>query len=641
MKDIAEDIDDKIVKNNKEQTNDLLNGINKGFNQLIDVMRELMPPKQNIFEEPVVRQKTVEEPVIGQNYDENPIQSQNSQNWQNFHCDENKGLVYTGPTPSPPPQKSPPIKLVQKPAAGNLPVQLQILKDQSKRQQEQIDQLILRIETLEKYNGEPKSRMNVWPSIRQAHLKSEPSPVIDLQGNTLNEPTTGNIETVQPIDMAKFKKSRKFNSDRPKLSDTMNVKVKVPLNNQMQEDEAKRKPNQEQRQEKDISNQERNQRIVQMFEKSSQYLGFAPFTKAGTAQAMENMERRGVFHPRESHESKYQRTIKSLIKSWTRQHLKMTDEEWTDINVTEILPTAGEDSNIIFLRFESSDDVAKFNAKAKNLPKTNLRDSPRLIMHVDNRARQRYRAFQRVAKTIRQESKGDTQTSICSGRYDFLLRRRERDDPTPWGSIPPIRMEAGLPPIEIGMYKSRHEMDLINEEIEKKSIDDEQQEMDYLANEMNHEEERINKREHSNENMSLSTKKKRMNHKPSRRIEDSSSDSSTGTESGTDTDNESKKSGVVFNSTPFSTSNQPEPNTVPETPDFQPITKQNTLSQNYIPVNPNPYAPLIFQETSSSKEVLTKQFPSSRQNALQKPSKNTKMSPITETKKSNNDINHE
>ena len=41
-----------------------------------------------------------------------------------------------------------------------------------------------------------------------------------------------------------------------------------------------------------------------------------------------------------------------MINTWSRQNLKMTDD-------------------VIFLKFASSDDVAKINSKAKNLPQSN------------------------------------------------------------------------------------------------------------------------------------------------------------------------------------------------------------------------------------------------------------------------------
>ena len=99
----------------------------------------------------------------------------------------------------------------------------------------------------------------------------------------------------------------------------------------------------------------------------------------------------------------------------------MSDAEWNQINIQEILPTTGEDSDLIFLRFSSTDDTAKINYKARNIPHNNERDAPRLVMHVDARAQARYRSYQNIARTIRMETKGQIQTSIRAGRQDFLF----------------------------------------------------------------------------------------------------------------------------------------------------------------------------------------------------------------------------
>ena len=77
FKEYTEDIKEKLEKNNKEQTSDLLGGMNKGFAQLIDVMKELkelMAPKPKLFEDPVVWQISLDAPATGQKVDETPSQ---------------------------------------------------------------------------------------------------------------------------------------------------------------------------------------------------------------------------------------------------------------------------------------------------------------------------------------------------------------------------------------------------------------------------------------------------------------------------------------------------------------------------------------------------------------------------------------
>ena len=74
-------------------------------------------------------------------------------------------------------------------------------------------------------------------------------------------------------------------------------------------------------------------------------------------------------------------------------------------------------------------------------------------MFVDPRARKRYKAIQNVAKTIRIKSNGNTQTTVRTGKHDFLLRHKVRGDTTPWGQIPPVKLDQNLPDFEIGLYR--------------------------------------------------------------------------------------------------------------------------------------------------------------------------------------------
>ena len=106
-------------------------------------------------------------------------------------------------------------------------------------------------------------------------------------------------------------------------------------------------------------------------DKSATILGFAPITKPSIETAMNNMTKRGVFTPNETFDQCRQRTIKSMIKSWARRNLAVSDEEWDSIKIREITPTAGNDADIIFIKFESTEDVARLTSKAKNISKSN------------------------------------------------------------------------------------------------------------------------------------------------------------------------------------------------------------------------------------------------------------------------------
>ena len=152
------------------------------------------------------------------------------------------------------------------------------------------------------------------------------------------------------MDYAKVTKQWKHFKPRPGLSNSMNVKVEEALEEHKQAEEQKKDPTKPQRKEKDITEDERDDKIAMMFEYSSQMVGLAPITKHKNTQAMNNMTRRGVFNPKENFEQRRNRTVKSLVKSWARTNLQVTEQEWSTIDIKEIIPTITEDSDIIFFK---------------------------------------------------------------------------------------------------------------------------------------------------------------------------------------------------------------------------------------------------------------------------------------------------
>ena len=78
-----------------------------------------------------------------------------------------------------------------------------------------------------------------------------------------------------------------------------------------------------QNQEKDITPDKRKEKIDRMLEIFSHTVGVGPFTRQHTETVMENMIRRGVLSRNEPYEMRYQRTIKSLVKTWAQTNLQM------------------------------------------------------------------------------------------------------------------------------------------------------------------------------------------------------------------------------------------------------------------------------------------------------------------------------
>ena len=203
----------------------------------------------------------------------------------------------------------------------------------------------------------------------------------------------------------------------------MNVKVQEDLNKHIrvkQDKGIKQKP------ETNLTPDNRLKAVQENFANNARKIGFAPITKEKLDNVMQNMIRRGVISNKESYQLRLQRTIKSYIKTWAMSNLKMTDEDWQSFQVEKIVQNPTEAGDIVFLTCQSSEDIGKITMHARNLPQDGNTNTPRLVMYVDPKSRARYQAIQTIAKTIRDQSNNTVQTSVCTGKNDFLLRKKNQ-----------------------------------------------------------------------------------------------------------------------------------------------------------------------------------------------------------------------
>ena len=89
-------------------------------------------------------------------------------------------------------------------------------------------------------------------------------------------------------------------------------------------------------------------------------------------------------------------------------------------------------------------------------------------MYVDSRVMKHHKAILSIAKSIREHSNNEIQTSIRTGKHDFLIRTRPRGSDTPWSEIAPIQIVQKIPEFEIGTYQ-----DMINPQNNRQGEEDE------------------------------------------------------------------------------------------------------------------------------------------------------------------------
>ena len=204
--------------------------------------------------------------------------------------------------------------------------------------------------------------------------------------------------------------------------------------------------------------------------------------------------------------------------------------------------TMNDNTDTIFIRCSTQEESSKLTSKARNLPQDKGTDSPRLTMWVDGRAMKRFKAMQAIAKSIREHSQNGYQTSIRTGKRDFLLRKRERGSTIPWGEIPPLTITQELPQIEIGQYD-----DIINPQNRLQEEEDMEKELEEEARDISFQQ-AGSKREHSTDETSQRKTKahKHRTNQTTHQMSDYSAEASA-EEDESDEDSSNKK---IMNSTP-------------------------------------------------------------------------------------------
>ena len=133
-------------------------------------------------------------------------------------------------------------------------------------------------------------------------------------------------------------------------------------------------------------------------------------------------------------------------------------------------------------------------------------------MYVDRRALKRHKAYQNIAKSIREHSNNETQTTIRTGKSDFLLRTRPRGNKTPWSEIHPTVITQKIPEFEIGNYDDivnpqNNPTDKLTEEQQLEQMEEMEDIMEDISRQNSLEKKTSNKRDGSLDDISQGKRK--------------------------------------------------------------------------------------------------------------------------------------
>ena len=351
----------------------------------------------------------------------------------------------------------------------NMNKRIKTLEEENKKQQMINKQLNEKIEMKSKINEDKLTERTTKQTPKKQTLK----PAININMSGTTEQTEQIKDTYQPLDYAGVVTARRQQQPKQVLSISTHEEVHNNLKNHNEQTKQKINENEiKMKKPKNITKKEKEKIVETMLDKASCTIGIAPIPKDHVRKVCEELTQKNVLKKTEDYPTRLQRTVKSLVKSWTKKHMGIEDEDWNEIKVKKITQTNAEESDVIYITLETIEDTTKITSKANKLPKTNNETDPRLVMYVDQRSRKRYNAIQNIAMTLRQKSKNTIQTSIRNGRRDFLLRQKLKGDMTPWNKVPPIKLEENLPDFEVGNYQNIYE-DKTDENIENEEKEEE------------------------------------------------------------------------------------------------------------------------------------------------------------------------
>ena len=148
--------------------------------------------------------------------------------------------------------------------------------------------------------------------------------------------------------------------------------------------------------------------------------------------------------------------LKHLIRKWTKINLDINDSDWSNIQITEVRQQ-NTDSDIIYLKCTSTDEIAKITSKAYLLGKNNDENAPRIVQYVPYEVRDRYNALVNIMKAIRSDNV--TKTNIRIGKTDYLVRTQLKLINVKWSEIPPRIISEKIPEFNVGILDINEEND--------------------------------------------------------------------------------------------------------------------------------------------------------------------------------------
>ena len=133
----------------------------------------------------------------------------------------------------------------------------------------------------------------------------------------------------------------------------------------------------------DKVNKEGKKMLAEITEEANTKIGFSPITRTMLKEELNLIRNKGIIDTNKEYNKAMIMATKNALTRFMKVHLKLDEQTRNSIRIKEIYPSQSETSNTIYIKCQSSDDIAKITAAAINLPKTNYdEDPPSLVQYV-------------------------------------------------------------------------------------------------------------------------------------------------------------------------------------------------------------------------------------------------------------------
>ena len=226
---------------------------------------------------------------------------------------------------------------------------------------------------------------------------------------------------------------------------------------------------------------EQKKLLADHIEESSHIIGFKPITEEQLDEMADSIRKDPTTKDKKDNQTIYRNAAINLVKQFIKENLKMSERDRNSLKINSIFQSKKENTNILYIRCDTTDDISLITSHLKNMDHSNLKNAPTTITHIPRALYKRFQHCEKLLYKLRITNEKKIQTNLRLGRLDFQLRQRTKGDKTPWKDLPILKIPNSAPGPELELLDE--EEDEI--QTEKSNRQTEDNEVDTEPNEDN------------------------------------------------------------------------------------------------------------------------------------------------------------